>query len=398
LLAEGHAYRCFCNEMTLNLIRKEAVRTRQTPRYDNRCRHLTKDDIAGRLAQGQKYAIRFKLSTGRVAFKDLVMSDIRIDLSETESDFVIMKSDGFPTYHLANVIDDRYMQITHVMRGIEWLHSTPKHLMLYAALGWNSPQFAHMPLILNQGGGKLSKRHEHVNLEALKNSGVRPEAILNYLASIGGGFDLELSRNNSEIYSMQQLIDAFDVHLIRNIPNKLDNDKLRFFNRLALQKAIDRQEPELLTELKRLIQFKLNVRPEEELIRRAMATLRDRVSTVNEMVDDYGFFWTDEIADDLTDLDGDLYARVIDNARSIVSSSCRDASISPGEFDLMKQFCAANSIKYGKYMQMLRLSLTGKKDGLPIGELYELLGKEAFVRKMENFRSKLLGQQVAVSR
>lgn len=371
-------------------MRKEAVRTRQTPRYDNRCRHLTSNQVNEKLGNNEKHVIRFKLRSGPVDFHDLIMSNVRIDLSETESDFIILKSDGFPTYHLANVIDDHHMQISHVLRGIEWLHSTPKHLMLYDAFGWRAPLFAHLPLILNQGGGKLSKRHEHVNLAALKANGVRPESVLNYLASIGGGFDLELSRNNSKIYSIRELIDAFDVKLIRNIPNKLDSEKLLFFNRLAIQKAVDAESPDLLHELKSLIQDKLNVTPNDDQIRRTAIALRDRVSTVNDMVDEYAFFWTDQISTRLSaNIDVELCVLVLDDAAQVFESHDSD-HIQPQQFELMKHFCSVNKIKYGKYMQVLRLTLTGKKDGLPISELYELLGKSTVLRKIRYFRSNVL--------
>lgn len=384
LLEQGHAYRCFCNEITLNLIRKEAMRTRQVPRYDNRCRQLSEKEVQDKLANGQKYAIRFKLQQGPIEFEDLVMNNIKIDLSETESDFIIMKSDNYPTYHLANVIDDKHMQISHVLRGIEWLHSTPKHLMLYSALNWKAPFYAHLPLILNQGGGKLSKRHEHVNLEALKANGYQPASILNYLASIGGGFNLDLSRNNSEIYTIDQLINAFDVNLIRNIPNKLDNEKLMFFNRLALQKAIDSQSNELVVSLSDLINQKWKVQPSSDFILKTLKGLRDRVSTLNEIVDDYSFFWMDPLPEPQNNLDVNLCGQVFAHAISLLNQ-CNQTKLESTDFDEIKQFCSNNSIKYSKYLQLLRLSLTGRKDGLPISDLYELLGQQACTRKINHF-------------
>nr|KAF6354735.1 glutamyl-tRNA synthetase 2, mitochondrial [Myotis myotis] len=169
LLKTGAAYPCFCSSQRLELLKKEALRSRQIPRYDNRCRNLSQRQVAEKLAKDPKPAIRFRLEEEAPAFQDLVYGWNRHEVASVEGDPVILKSDGFPTYHLACVVDDHHMGISHVLRGSEWLVSTAKHLLLYQALGWPPPRFAHLPLLLNRDGSKLSKRQGDIFLGPIGN-------------------------------------------------------------------------------------------------------------------------------------------------------------------------------------------------------------------------------------
>lgn len=174
-----------------------------TFRYDNRCRHLSAEQIEKRLARGSPYVIRFHLDQGTVTFEDLVYGLSRMEPASVEGDPVILKADGFPTYHLANVVDDHHMKISHVLRGTEWLTSTAKHVMMYSAFGWQPPIFAHLPLLLNTDGSKLSKRQSDLFIQNLSQSGYLPEALLDIVTNCGSGFSGTVDKERALFYLVQ---------------------------------------------------------------------------------------------------------------------------------------------------------------------------------------------------
>ncbi|KAM9057713.1 nondiscriminating glutamyl-tRNA synthetase EARS2, mitochondrial isoform 4-T4 [Megaptera novaeangliae] len=225
LLKSGAAYPCFCSPQRLELLKREALRNRQTPRYDNRCRSLSEAQVAQKLAKDPKPAIRFHLEGEAPAFQDLVYGWNRHEVASVEGDPVILKSDGFPTYHLACVVDDHHMGISHVLRGSEWLVSTSKHLLLYQALGWQPPRFAHLPLLLNRDGSKLSKRQGDIFLEHFAAAGFLPDALLDIITSCGSGF-----AENQMGRTLPELITQFDLTRVTCHSALLDLEKLPEFN------------------------------------------------------------------------------------------------------------------------------------------------------------------------
>ncbi|XP_021092979.1 probable glutamate--tRNA ligase, mitochondrial isoform X2 [Heterocephalus glaber] len=228
LLQTGAAYPCFCSPLRLELLKKEALRSHQTPRYDNRCRDLSQKQVAQKLATNPKPAIRFRLEEEAPAFQDLVFGWNRHQVASVEGDPVILKSDGFPTYHLACVVDDHHMGISHVLRGSEWLVSTSKHLLLYQALGWQPPRFAHLPLLLNGDGSKLSKRQGDIFLEHFAAAGFLPDALLDIITNSGSGFP-----ENQMGRTLPELITQFDLTRITCHSALLDLQKLPEFNRAS---------------------------------------------------------------------------------------------------------------------------------------------------------------------
>ncbi|XP_029077721.1 probable glutamate--tRNA ligase, mitochondrial isoform X4 [Monodon monoceros] len=226
LLKSGAAYPCFCSPQRLELLKREALRNHQTPRYDNRCRSLSEAQVAQKLAKDPKPPIRFHLEGEAPAFQDLVYGWNRHEVASVEGDPVILKSDGFPTYHLACVVDDHHMGISHVLRGSEWLVSTSKHLLLYQALGWQPPRFAHLPLLLNRDGSKLSKRQGDIFLEHFAAAGFLPDALLDIITSCGSGF-----AENQMGRTLPELITQFDLTRVTCHSALLDLEKLPEFNR-----------------------------------------------------------------------------------------------------------------------------------------------------------------------
>ncbi|MPC24261.1 putative glutamate--tRNA ligase, mitochondrial [Portunus trituberculatus] len=203
LLENGTAYKCYCSNRRLNWLRNDAIRRNEVPKYDNRCRHLSQKQIEELEGKGTESCIRFKLDAVKEPFKDVIYGSLANSAAEQEGDPVIMKADGFPTYHFANVVDDHLMGITHVLRGVEWQVSTPKHLQLYRAFGWNPPVIGHLPLILNRDGSKLSKRQGDVHIEHYRAQGYAAEAVLNFVTDIGGGFE---GRDSRQLLSVEELI------------------------------------------------------------------------------------------------------------------------------------------------------------------------------------------------
>ena len=242
LIGQGKAYYCFCTEERLAKLREEQEANKQAPRYDGLCRNLVGDEIENKLKQGLNKVIRLKIPQEReVAFKDLIRGEVKFKSSEID-DQVLIKSDGFPTYHLANVVDDHLMEITHVIRGEEWLPSTPKHVLLYEAFDWQAPEFAHLPLLLNADKSKLSKRQGDVAVEDYLAKGYLPEALINYVALLGWH-----PTDNQEIFSLEQLIKDFSLERVRSSGAVFDKNKLDWFNSYYLGKKTDQELLELLS-------------------------------------------------------------------------------------------------------------------------------------------------------
>uniref|UniRef100_A0AC34RT08 Probable glutamate--tRNA ligase, mitochondrial n=1 Tax=Panagrolaimus sp. JU765 TaxID=591449 RepID=A0AC34RT08_9BILA len=233
LIDSGHAYHCFCSSERLEILRKNALKTGQIPRYDNRCRNLSKDEAKTRIKNGEQYVIRFKFDKQQIFFNDITYGDNLQTIDE--GDFVIMKSDGYPTYHFANIVDDRLMEISHVIRGAEWLPSTPKHVKLYEAFEWIPPKFVHLPLITRDGKKKLSKRDADAFVEYYTiEKGYLPLAVLNFLLRNGSGLkNFEVGR----LYSLEEMVGNFDEKLIGTRDFMMDKSSLDHYGKLAFRNS-----------------------------------------------------------------------------------------------------------------------------------------------------------------
>lgn len=233
LVDSGKAYRCFATPEELNEMRELAAKTGGRQGYDRRYRNLTDEEIRERMAANQPYTIRLKVPlTGECVFEDAIKGRISTPWADID-DQVLMKSDGFPTYHLANVVDDYLMQITHVIRGDEWISSTPKHILLYESFGWKPPVFMHMPLLLGKDGKKLSKRRNPTSIFYYRDSGYLPEAFLNFLTLMGYSMP-----SDQEIYSLDEIISKFDHTRIGKSGAIFDLQKLEWINQQYLIKQI----------------------------------------------------------------------------------------------------------------------------------------------------------------
>lgn len=228
LIEKKAAYRCFCTAERLEEMREQQSKNKQAPMYDRKCANLTEQEIQEKLNAGEPFVIRQKIPQGKkLQFKDQIRGVVNFNTS-TVDDQVLIKSDNFPTYHLANVIDDHLMEITHVIRGEEWLPSTPKHILLYEAFGWEPPQFAHIPLLLNKDKSKLSKRQGDVSVESYLEKGYIKEAIINFIALLGW----HPGSTEQEIFDLEELIRLFSLEKVHKAGAIFDIEKLNWFNHL----------------------------------------------------------------------------------------------------------------------------------------------------------------------
>ena len=287
LVASGHAYRCFCPPERLQAVREAQQARKEAPGYDRHCRGLPPETVAANMASGLPHVVRFAMPReGETVVHDELRGDI-IYQNVTLEDLILLKTDGFPTYHLANVVDDHEMEITHILRGEEWIPTAPVHLKLYAAFGWQAPMLAHLPLILAPGGGKLSKRHGSTAMEEFRIQGYLPEALMNYLALLGWSLDGE-----REIFSRDDLLEHFTLERVNPSPGTFDYAKLRWFNAryinhiVGLDDLVGRLMPFLADAglVDRAAVADPN-HPDRARARPAVALLKDRMETLAEAPD-----------------------------------------------------------------------------------------------------------------
>jgi glutamyl-tRNA synthetase len=284
LLSNGTAYRCFCTAEELDAARKQQIAAKLPPRYPGTCRNLTPTQIEDNLAANKPFVIRMAVPTeGATTFRDELRGDITFDHKNVD-DQVLMKSDGFPTYHLANVVDDHLMQITDVIRAEEWISSTPKHVLLYKAFGWQLPRFWHMPLLRNIDKSKISKRKNPVSLIYYQQAGFLPEALINFLGLMGGGVPSDLN-GGTEQFTLSEMVEHFVFTNIRLGGPVFDLTKLKWLNGEYLRKLT----PEAFYAALRSSVLS------DTYLREIAALIQMRVETLGQFGDLTGFFFRDDV-------------------------------------------------------------------------------------------------------
>lgn len=292
LIAQKHAYHCFCTHERLEQLRITQMAQKQTPRYDRHCAGLSDTEVSRRLDAGERSVVRMRMpDTGVTTFTDLIRGEVSFQNTDID-DQVILKSDRFPTYHLAVVVDDHLMQVTHVVRGEEWISSTPKHITLYNFFGWKSPQFAHLPLLLNSDKSKLSKRQGDVAVKDYATKGYLPEALINFVAFLGWNPGTE-----QELFSLDELVDVFDIGKINKSGAVFNVEKLDWYNREYIKRMnVNDQFDEIKKRIMHIPGYC------DEVLWRVLGTIIERVtkwSDIDGMVNagEIQFFWTDPVID-----------------------------------------------------------------------------------------------------
>ena len=286
LVENGKAYYCFCTEDDLIKMRKKAEEDKVAFLYDGRCSKLSQEEIAEKLKNNTPYVIRQKMPKEGISIvNDLVYGEIKVENKVLE-DQILIKSDGYPTYNFANVIDDHLMNITHVIRGNEYLSQTPKYNLLYEAFGWEMPTYIHVPMVLGSDGNKLSKRNGDASFMDLYNEGYLPEAIINYLVLLGWS-----PETNQEIYSMDELIKVFNPKRISKSPATYDIKKLQWFNQKYIKSLSDE---EYINYIKPFLNHDVTNKS-EEWINKLLLIYKDHISYGKEINDVVNIFFNDEI-------------------------------------------------------------------------------------------------------
>ena len=276
LLATGHAFHCFCTPERLQDLRAQQMQDKQNPGYDGHCIGLSKEQVAQKLSDGEEHVIRMRVPTeGECEFNDMLRGEIKIAWSQIDMQ-VLMKSDGLPTYHFANVVDDHYMEISHVIRGEEWINSTPKHLLLYQYFGWEAPVFCHMPLLRNTDKSKLSKRKNPTSIGYYKDMGYLPEAVINYLGMMGWTMP-----DGREKFSLTEMSDAFDLTRVSLGGPVFDVEKLNWLNGKYIREELSDAQ---------FAQSYAQWAFSPEKIARIVPLIRDRVERFSDVEALAGFF------------------------------------------------------------------------------------------------------------
>lgn len=374
LIKNGKAYYCFCSKERLEKIRTEQKQKKQIPHYDKHCLTLTKKEIPQRLKDGQDYVVRLKVSQNqKIQWEDLVQGKIEIK-TNTIDDQVLIKADGYPTYHLAATIDDHLMEISHVIRGVEWLSSTPKHIILYQAFGWKLPLFAHLPLILGPDKTKLSKRHGAKSALDYKDEGYLPEAIINFMVFLGWSY-----KDNSDLLSLEELIKIFDMARVRRANPIFDINKLNWFNGAWIRKLSDK---ELVLRLKPYLKIKIC---DEKLIK-IVPLLKERITKLNEADELLKFI--NKIPDDHQLLfKGERAKEELKNVMKVLKML--DKWQAKEIYQSLKKICEEGGYQKKEFYVNLYVAVEGKPCGLPLFESMEILGKNEVLLRLNTALNKL---------
>jgi glutamyl-tRNA synthetase len=388
LVAEGHAYYCYCSPERLKQMRAEQVRRKQPPGYDRTCRTLSPEEQAKRAAEGIIPVVRFKAPlSGQTRFMDIIWGEVVFD-NTTLDDLVLLKSDGYPTYHLANVVDDHEMKISHVIRAEEWLSSTPRHVLLYDALGYQPPNFAHLPMLLGPDRSKLSKRHGAVSAAEYRNQGYLPEAMLNFMALLGWSLD-----DKTELFTRQELIQHFSLERVNKTAAIFNRDKLKWMNGVYMrkltaedftQRALPFLEHDLPAEVKRPLSI--------DYVRQVMPLIQERVRLLSEVAQFTRYFFVGELDYNTSLLVGKDMNRE-STIRALGIAQERLSRLEPWNEEsleaLLRPLAVEMGLKTGQLFGVLRTAVTGETATPPLFQTMAVLGQERCLKRIEAARDKL---------
>ncbi len=377
LIKEGKAYRCFCTKERLDSLKEDT----QGGGYDRHCRDLPQEEIDRLLAEGVPYVIRQKMPLeGKTTFTDTVFGEITVDNTELQ-DQILIKTDGYPTYNFANVIDDHTMNITHVVRGSEYLSSTPKYNLLYEAFGWEIPTYIHLPLIMGKDSdgniAKLSKRHGSTGFEDLVNEGYLPQAIINYVALLGW-----CPEDNQEIFSLDELVKVFKISGISKSPSIFDYDKLEWFNAEYIRRMSDEEFTTYAMPF-----YQQSMKDKNFDWSKITAILHQRVTKFNQIPEMTDFF------NQLPEYDKEMFVNKksktnLDNAPKMLQIATEkltalDSWTKDTIHDCLINLAVELGVKNGTVMWPVRIAVAGKKV-TPGGavEILDILGREESLQRL----------------
>ncbi|MFW5888576.1 MAG: glutamate--tRNA ligase [Patescibacteria group bacterium] len=391
LIEKGHAYRCFCGEDRLKQMRQEQVREKKAPKYDGRCAELSSEEVKKKLDKKEPFVIRQKMpKEGVTKVKDKLRGGIEFNNQDLD-DHVLLKTDKMATYQLASVVDDHLMKISHVVRGEEWIPSLPKNVLLYNALGWQTPEFVHLPLTLNKDGSKLSKRQGDVAVEEYKEKGFLPEALLNFSALLGWH-----PKGDKEKFDLNEIVGEFKIEDIKVSPAVFDMEKLEYLNGYYIrQKPLKELTEACLPYLKKNIgKASAEHKKEKEFLEQVVAVEKERLKKLSEIAELTEFFFID-----IPEYDKELllwkklaYEDIKQNLTEIyeVLENIKDEEWSQENIEeKVVGYLKEREKKAGDYLWPARVALTGKKQSPGPFEISSILGKKETLQRIENAIQKL---------
>lgn len=366
LIGSGRAYRCFCSPERLAQVRAEQQARKETPGYDRHCRGLDQDESTRRAGAGEPHTVRLAVPTdGTIRFHDRLRGEVEISVGQID-DQVLLKSDGYPTYHLANVVDDHLMGISHVVRAEEWISSTPKHVLLYQAFGWELPEFIHMPLLRNRDKSKISKRKNPVSIHFYRDAGFLPQALLNFLGNMGWSFG-----GDREKFTLDEMVEVFSWDRVSLGGPVFDIDKLRWLNEKYIHE-LDYSEL-----IDRLTRWRLG----PDYLAQVMPLVRERIKTLADFVPATDFFFTVDVeysavADKLAipEVKGKDLAKAL--GQLIEAYEALDEFDAASLEQASRSFADDRGWKTKHVFMVLRLAVTGRKASPPLFDTMAVLGKE----------------------
>jgi nondiscriminating glutamyl-tRNA synthetase len=385
LLADDLAYPCYCTPEELEADRRAQEAAKQAPRYVGRCAHLRPEERRAREAEGRRGALRFRVGEGVVAFDDVVRGRVEIDVANLGGDFVIVRADGNPLYHFTVVVDDAAMEITDVIRGEDHLSNTPKHILLFRALGHEVPRFAHLPLILNADRTKMSKRKSQTAIDDYIAQGFIKEALVNYLALLGWSTGTE-----EEILSLDGLIERFDIGTVHKGGAVFDRERLEWLNgqwirRLPPDDLIDRLRPFVEAEL---VAGRIEWMPSDDELRALLPVIQERLPTLGAIGDLVGFLWVGDV-----DVDPDVLVPKrwdaptardgLAAARETVAA-IGDVSFEADELEPpLRALAEQRGWKAGDLFMTIRVAVTGRTATPPLFDTLVALGRDRVLARLD---------------
>jgi nondiscriminating glutamyl-tRNA synthetase len=386
LLAEDKAYPCYCTPQELEADRKAQEAAHEPPRYVGRCANLTPEERAAREAEGRRGAIRFRVPAGRIAWDDLVRGEVEIDTANIGGDFVIVRGDGTPLYHFVVVVDDAAMEMTHIIRGEDHISNTPKHILLFQALGHAVPAFAHLPLILNPDRTKMSKRKSQTAISDYRAQGFIQEALVNYLALLGWSTGTE-----EEILSLDDLAGRFDLEHVQKGGAVFDRERLEWLNgqwirRLDAEDLIERLQPFLEADQ---AAGRIDRVPTPEELRPLVPIVQERLPTLGAIGDLVGFLWLDAVSVDPAVLvpkrwDRETTLAALRAARETIVESVGPVTFEADELEPpLRALAEARGWKAGDLFMAIRVAVTGRTATPPLFDSLVALGRERTLARLD---------------
>lgn len=396
LINTGHAYRCFCTPERLERVRQEQQKLKQTPRYDRTCRAISPDESEARANRGERHVVRFKMpDDGSITVHDLLRGEMTIENANLD-DYILVKSDGLALYHLAAMVDDHLMGITHVMRSAEWLSTFPLHGHIIRAFGWAEPQWVHLSIFLKPSGkGKMSKREaaeamkdgHSIFIKDLQSLGYLPEAVVNWTALMGWSYD-----DHTEFFTLPDLVEKFSLQRLNPAPAAINFTKLDHFNGLHIR-SLDRAD--LASRVKPYLEA-AGYTVEQNRLLEVIPLIQERMVTLEDAPEVGGFFFQDEIIPDPADLVGKNMtpassAAALQRAESLLDS-LPEINHETAE-EPLRALAEELDLKVGQLFGLLRVAVTGRTVSPPLLESMAVIGKETVLQRIRQAASTLEGMK-----